>query len=200
MPPSANKPDEPDTRQKIIDAAADVFTKFGYSRTTTRSIAKAAGVSEVTLFRYFESKENLMNEAMDAYGSPFLMRTIESKLTGNYRQDMYMMGRFFMKAMTDRTGAILFAIGETRHFPGLKKILSRMPEQLWDMLARYLQKQMDAGVVKPMQPRAAAQAYFGMVFAYAVGKEAFGIGPKPDMPILEVADMFTDIFIEGTQK
>jgi AcrR family transcriptional regulator len=191
-------PAERDTRRRILEAAADVFTKSGYARATTKNIAKAAGVSEVTLFRHFESKETLMNEAMDAYGSPFLVRAIESRLTGDYREDMHIMGRFFMSAVTERIGAMLFAIGEARHFPGMRKLFSRMPEMLWDMLARYLQKKMDEGVVRRIQPRAAAEAFFGMYFAYAVGKGAFGIGPKPDMPIDEAADLFAEIFVRGT--
>jgi AcrR family transcriptional regulator len=204
MPPEKKEinsaPDaaQDDTRQKIIDAAADVFTKNGYARTTTKSIAKAAGVSEVTLFRHFETKENLMSEAMEAYGSPFLVRTIEGRLTGDYREDIRLMGRFFMKAVLERSGAILFAIGESRHFPGMRKLFSKMPEQLWQMLARYLQKKMDEGVVRKLHPSAAAQAFFGMFFAYAVSWEAVGLGPEPEITALEAADQIADIFVEGT--
>jgi AcrR family transcriptional regulator len=189
---------ETDTRKRIIDAATDVFTKNGYTRTTTRSIAKAAGVSEVTLFRHFETKENLMTEAMETHGSPYIVRIIESRLTGEYRQDMLMMGRFFMKTLLERSGAICFAISEARHFPGMRKLFSKMPEQLWDMLARYLQKKIDEGVVRRLHPGAAAQAFFGMFFAYAVSREAFRLGPKPEIPSPEAADQIVDIFIQGT--
>jgi AcrR family transcriptional regulator len=196
--PNAAESQEADTRRKIIDAAADVFTKNGYSRTTTRSIAKAAGVSEVTLFRHFETKENLMSEAMETYGSPFLIRTIEKRLTGEYRQDMLMMGRFFMKMLQERSGAICFAISESRHFPGMRRLFSKMPEQLWNMLARYLQKKMDEGAVRKLNPGAAAQSFFGMYFAYAISREAFGLGPKPAISDQEAADQIADIFVNGT--
>jgi AcrR family transcriptional regulator len=189
---------ESDTRKKIIDAAADVFTENGFSRTTTRSIAKAAGVSEVTLFRHFETKENLMNEAMDTYGSPFLVRTIESRLTGDYRQDMLMMGNFFMKALLERSGAICFAISESRHFPAMRKLFAKMPEQLWDMLARYLQKKMDEGVLHKLHTGAAAQSFFGMFFAYAISREALKLGPKPEITAQEATDQIVELFVKGT--
>jgi len=191
-------PDEADTKKKIIDAAADVFTKNGYVRTTTRSIAKAAGVSEVTLFRHFENKENLMTAAMDTYGSPYVVRMIERRLTGDYSADMHMMGSVLMHVLQERAGVILFAIGESRHFPGMRKLFSKMPAQLWDMLARYLQKKMDEGVVRELHPEAAAQAFFGMFFAYAISRKAFKLGPKPEISAQEAADQIVDIFIKGT--
>lgn len=47
------------TRQSIIDAAFAEFLEHGYARGTTVSVAQRAGLSKVTLFRYFESKEAL---------------------------------------------------------------------------------------------------------------------------------------------
>ena len=47
------------TRQKILEAAARLFTTDGYERTTTRDIARAAGIAAGTLFNYFASKDAL---------------------------------------------------------------------------------------------------------------------------------------------
>lgn len=48
------------TRQALQDAAAHLFADQGYEHTTVRDIAAAAGVTERTFFRYFESKEDLV--------------------------------------------------------------------------------------------------------------------------------------------
>jgi AcrR family transcriptional regulator len=53
-----------DNRVRILDAAARVYAEFGYRGATTRRIATAAGVNEVTLFRTFGSKAALLDEAM----------------------------------------------------------------------------------------------------------------------------------------
>lgn len=50
------------TRQRLIDVALDLFEKQGYDETTTAQIAVAAGVSEMTLFRHFASKDRLLLE------------------------------------------------------------------------------------------------------------------------------------------
>jgi len=50
-----------DTRRRILAAAAAEFGEKGYSSATTRSIANRAVVNEVTLFRHFGSKRELLN-------------------------------------------------------------------------------------------------------------------------------------------
>lgn len=47
------------TRDRILDAAAEVIKNLGLARATTREIAKAAGFSEATLYKHFSSKEAL---------------------------------------------------------------------------------------------------------------------------------------------
>ena len=48
-----------ETSQKIIDAAMTLVRDKGYVATTTKEIARIAGVNECTLFRKFESKRIL---------------------------------------------------------------------------------------------------------------------------------------------
>jgi len=45
--------------KQIVESALKVFNQNGYTKATTSSIAKEAGISEVTLFRYFNSKEEV---------------------------------------------------------------------------------------------------------------------------------------------
>src|SRR5947199_7811746 len=46
-------------REAIVDAVRDVFAEKGFDGTTTRELAKAAGVSEALLYKHFPSKELL---------------------------------------------------------------------------------------------------------------------------------------------
>ncbi|GAA2580322.1 hypothetical protein CSIV_00310 [Microbacterium sp. CSI-V] len=48
------------TRQRILETAFELFETHGYDRTTTAQIAATAGVSEMTLFRHFASKDRLL--------------------------------------------------------------------------------------------------------------------------------------------
>jgi AcrR family transcriptional regulator len=55
------------SRQKLLEAAMRVFAESGLRGATTRRIAEAAGVNEVTLFRQFKSKTALINEVAELY-------------------------------------------------------------------------------------------------------------------------------------
>lgn len=52
------------SRQKILDAALEVFAKQGYHSATVDAIAKTAGISKGLLYNYFKSKEEVLNELM----------------------------------------------------------------------------------------------------------------------------------------
>ncbi|MEY4609305.1 MAG: hypothetical protein RL625_1522 [Gemmatimonadota bacterium] len=52
------------TRHQILDAAAKVYAEAGFRGATTRRISEVAGVNEVTLFRLFGSKANLIDEVI----------------------------------------------------------------------------------------------------------------------------------------
>ena len=47
-------------RAQILEASAQVFARKGYRRATTKEIARAAGVSEGTIYNYFASKSDLL--------------------------------------------------------------------------------------------------------------------------------------------
>jgi AcrR family transcriptional regulator len=53
-------------RQAIVDAVRGVFADKGFDGTTTRELAKAAGVSEALLYKHFPSKESLYAAMLDA--------------------------------------------------------------------------------------------------------------------------------------
>ncbi|MGH7828344.1 MAG: TetR/AcrR family transcriptional regulator [Candidatus Binatia bacterium] len=53
-------------RQAIVEAVRGVFAENGFDGTTTRALAKAAGVSEALLYKHFPSKESLYAAMLDA--------------------------------------------------------------------------------------------------------------------------------------
>src|SRR5689334_8315493 len=53
-----------DVREALLKATVKVFAEAGSRGATTRRIAQEAGVNEVTLFRHFQKKEDLLVEAL----------------------------------------------------------------------------------------------------------------------------------------
>jgi AcrR family transcriptional regulator len=58
--PPGRRRDAEDTRRRLIQAATQLFSKMGYEATTTKLIAKRAGVNEALIQRYFDSKAGLL--------------------------------------------------------------------------------------------------------------------------------------------
>src|SRR5919106_475050 len=52
-------------REQIVEAATRVFANKGFRRATTREVARAAGVSEGTIYNYFEDKDALLMAILD---------------------------------------------------------------------------------------------------------------------------------------
>ena len=58
----------PTPRQRLIDAAADLFYRQGIGAVGVDLVSKAAGVSKRTLYREFGSKDQLIAQSLDAKG------------------------------------------------------------------------------------------------------------------------------------
>lgn len=52
-------PDETSRQERVVNAAWEVFARFGYQKASMQEIADAAGVSKSVLFKYHGTKENL---------------------------------------------------------------------------------------------------------------------------------------------
>jgi AcrR family transcriptional regulator len=62
FPPTPSRRDGAATRQRLLRAAAELYTTIGFRGTTTPEIAARAGVAEGTIYRHFTGKENLLNQ------------------------------------------------------------------------------------------------------------------------------------------
>ena len=190
-----------ETAQRIIQAAARVFSEQGYSGATTRAIAAEAGVNEVTLFRHFGSKKNLMLAVINQRSVlPGVGKALTGQLTGDYRQDLLRIGTHFLAMTSERRNEILMTLFEAQRLPEIRDIIAEVPLQRQKALGQYLRHQIERGVVRDMDPELAAQAFFGMFFAYATSYLMLAGPDGAEIPLETVAALFVDIFVEGTIK
>jgi AcrR family transcriptional regulator len=64
---SPKKVDKADRKKSILAAAATVFAKHGYQRTTVDQIADAAGIAKGSIYLYFQSKEDLFHALFESF-------------------------------------------------------------------------------------------------------------------------------------
>jgi AcrR family transcriptional regulator len=188
-----------ETAQRVIQAAARVFSQQGYAGATTRAIAAEAGVNEVTLFRHFGSKKNLMMAVINQRSMmPGARTTLAGQLTGDYRQDLLRIGTHFLASTAERRNEILMTLFEAQRLPEIRDIIAQVPLQRQEVLGQYLRQQIERGVVRDIDPDLAAQAFLGMLFAYATSYLMLAGPDGTEIPLETVAALFVDIFVEGT--
>ncbi|WP_179473847.1 TetR/AcrR family transcriptional regulator [Mycolicibacterium vinylchloridicum] len=56
-----------ETRQRIVDAAAQIFAEYGYAAGTTNRIAERAGMSIGSVYQYFPNKDAVLRALMQAH-------------------------------------------------------------------------------------------------------------------------------------
>lgn len=54
------------TREKILEAALDLFSRRGYEAVSVREIAKAVGIRESSLYNHFKGKRDIFDSLVDA--------------------------------------------------------------------------------------------------------------------------------------
>ena len=65
------------TDKKIIQATFSILQREGFTKATTKKIAAEAGVNEVTIFRKFQNKNNLVEITKDYYLQIFIKKLEE---------------------------------------------------------------------------------------------------------------------------
>ncbi|WP_232718223.1 TetR/AcrR family transcriptional regulator [Gordonia metallireducens] len=52
-------------RDEILDAAAELFTRHGYTGTSTRMIAEAVGIRQASMYHYFGTKDDILAHLLE---------------------------------------------------------------------------------------------------------------------------------------
>lgn len=198
MAQKTSTPKSEETRARIMEAASQLFTEKGYAGTTTRAIAERAEVNEVTLFRHFGTKDKLAQAIMDQFGGLAIAEDLEGYLSGDYHQDLTLIGGVMMNVMNERADSMRMAICEAGNFPQFREVVAENPRQLRRMLARYFQRQMRAGVIESGHPEALAQAFLGMFFSYVVLNRFLLDSLDPELSPDEIVVQFVSLFVRGT--
>ena len=199
MNKSQAQPD--DTRERLLQAAADIMAERGYARATTRAIAEAAQVNEVTLFRHFGSKRNLLSEVIQSRSAlPDLKAIFQDRLSGDYRQDLVTLGTAFYQAITQRKEALRLILCEAQEMPDLQGVLVQIPDQLREILTAYFKAAIAKGHAREMDPEVMAQGFLGMFFSYGIAREILNSSVAEHIPAEELIAQFVDIFVDGTYR
>ena len=172
-------------KDQLLEAALQVYAESGYHGATTRRIAAAAGVNEVTLFRHFGSKDALLREALvlcHAQGIVPLPDTPQDPL-----QELTDWSRSQLQHLHERAALIRTCLGEFAERPDLVRPEINCPVEATRALVVYLERLRERGLAgESTDPRAAAAMLLGTLFADAIGRDLV-----PDMYAVPAEEALT---------
>ena len=156
------------TREKILDAAFRVCTERGLQGATTREIAEAAHVNEVTLFRHFGSKEKLIAAlfARAAQGQAEALSDAEPEAV-DLRDALERFGERFERMLFEFEPLIRTLIGEARRQPAAaRQVILEAVKPMRARFIEYLRGAQKAGAVRRgLALEAAVDAFTGMLLS-----------------------------------
>jgi TetR/AcrR family transcriptional regulator len=195
-----------DTEQRILDAALRVFASEGYTGATTRRIAEEANVAEVTLFRKFKSKENLLREVLINNQTAFssLDDLFQKEKDVNLEVELRILGKNIAKVMKDkkkdskRRMFMFMLFEEGRRRPEVSEALLAFLQMNIKPLSEYFELQIQNGKMRTINSRSAAITFVSYFVYTTLLREVFGDSFLGDYD--EEIERFIDIFTKGILK
>ena len=191
------------TRERLLGATMKLVSEKGYLGATTREIAREAGVSELTLFRHFGSKEKLFERMLGQYTFlPRLKELLPQLDELPYDEALRTVATRFLLTLKERKSFIKIMFSEINFYPDkIRKIYNDTIDETRATLANYFLSLRKQGRFRNISPDAVARTFMSMLVAYfrseeiMRGRDITKRG-KLDHDVREIVD----IFVHGTMK
>ena len=191
-------------RKAIVQAALTEFLDDGFDVSMDR-IAAAAGVSKVTVYNHFDSKENLFRAVVSGQLHAALSvveQLVEARLGGSddVRVDLVRACRAWVTALTtpDMMALRNLVAGESKRFPELGETwLEHGPNRLHVVFATALNRLCKRGVLDVADVELAVLQLSGLVLSPNLVYGAYGRTPGKklaDRLIVSGVDMFLSYY------
>ncbi len=154
-----------DTRRKILEAAAQVFSEKGFYGSVVDDIVKASGTSKGAVYFYFDSKEQIFLSLVDEYAATVAQQIQIAVLRsrGLVRQIEAMVATLVRTFQGNRALAKIVLVdwaAAGTEFQGKRIALKTM---LVEVLRGYLDRAVQDGRIAPQDTEMAAYLWIGAI-------------------------------------
>lgn len=184
MPPP--KPRAAAQRERLLDAAAEVFLEHGFGIATVDIIATRAKASKKTLYSYFGRKEDIFVAAVERLCARTLQPLHELEINDSDPERLLIAfgTRLLAQVLTPEAIAIhRVAISEATRFPELSRLFYQTgPATVQRILCGRLATLRDTGKLDFADTEAIASLFIQMVLGEPQRKTAMAVSdaPSPD--------------------
>ncbi|QSQ19471.1 TetR/AcrR family transcriptional regulator [Pyxidicoccus parkwayensis] len=184
-----------DPRTAIMNAAGEVFARYGFKKASVEDIARRAGVGKGSIYLHFESKEALFEACVR---SANVRSTAELEAAVRRASTPELQVRAFIECKLEQ---MTRGMGEHRimmeHLFELGAQAMRFVPELQEkeaaVLARVLTEGTSQGVFAVAAPQRVASGFMEMFMGLTIKFLTQGL----EAPMKEALDAFFDVFIRG---
>jgi TetR/AcrR family transcriptional regulator len=192
-----------DRRLQLLETALDFFSRKGFSGTTTKEIAAAAGVTEAIIFRHFPTKQDLYNAVLDHHhNAGAVNECIEQWKSCMDRNDDEGLVRGIIETVIEgyrrnpRGHRVLLFAALEGHETALE-YNRQFSLPIFELLCQYVMRRQSEGALRGGDPGAIIGAAYGMAAQYATMTQMFGFPTRSTDR--QIADSFVAIVMHGIQ-
>ena len=187
-------------KQEIVQAAIELFAAKGFRGTTTRDLAAKAGVNEAIIFRHFVSKTELyraiLEEKVHQNHDARYKEVEQLAANPDIRSFLEFLGdQFIQRHEQDSTFMRLLLFSALEGHELVDMFFESMA--IRDPMAAYMERQMNQGSFKRMNPYLAARAFLGMLVCHIQIQEIFGQKNQQEFDRQDAVKTFVSIFLDG---
>jgi TetR/AcrR family transcriptional repressor of mexJK operon len=194
------RPLDPEKHARILAAGTEAFLARGFAGTSVEFVARQAGVSKVTVYTHFRSKEALFGAIIDGLAGR-LVRRIDELALGDLPPGAALRqfgGKYLELALAASSIALhRVVVAESARIPALGPLIfAHGPAQVVASLAGFLARRTELRIA---DPRLAAEQFLGMVLGHAQLRLLLNARPPAEVrgSIAKVVDHAVEIFLRG---
>lgn len=191
------RPSGQERQASIIATAAALFAAKGFSGTTTKEIAKTAGVSEALVFKHFPTKRALY-AAILAEKAQFseLREAVEEAAEKKDDDRVFaLLASYRIRRGADPTLLRLLLFSALERHELSEMFFRKQYRVFYDFLAEYIRERIADGAFRPIDPLLAARAFFGIIVHHRLLHDIFGVPMHRSYE--ENVATYVDVFLDG---
>lgn len=155
----------PDKRNQIIETSHQLFLTQGYKQTTTKQIAELAEVNESTIYRLFQTKENLFRQSIAHYTAEMLRIDNEGLTYGKeLEKDIYCLIQKNVAVMKQTIPSFRLLVKGSLMDAKLLNEVNTKIHQLQNHFKQYLVGLQRRGLIKEADYDTLVEFLFGAIF------------------------------------
>jgi len=188
------------TESKLLEATLKLISEKGYLGATTREIAHEAGVTELTLFRHFGSKEKLFEELLNSYTFlPTLKELLPELGEMSCEEALKLIAINFLLTLKKRKSMIQIMHSEINRYPEkIRAVYTKSIDDVRFVLAQYFKLLHQKGMFRSVSSETAAQVFLGILFSYFRSEEIIRGHEITKAKMEKSVHEFINIFLHGT--